>query len=77
MTAEASPAAKPVPDRLMTIDEVAAYTQIPKQTLYKMRTENRGPRAAKLGRHLRYRRADVDVWINSRLDEWVDNGRGR
>jgi excisionase family DNA binding protein len=64
----------------MTIDEVAAYTQIPKQTLYKMRTDNRGPRAAKLGRHLRYRRSDVDAWISSNLDDRSDRaarGGGR
>ena len=57
-------------DRLMTIDEVAAYTQLPKNTLYKMRSQGRGPRAARLGKHLRYRKSDVDAWITSQLDEW-------
>ena len=55
-------------DRLMTLDEVAAYTQLPKNTLYKMRSQGHGPRAARLGKHLRYRKADVDAWITSQLD---------
>jgi excisionase family DNA binding protein len=56
--------------RLMTIDQVAEYTQLPKNTLYKMRSEGQGPRAARLGKHLRYRKSDVDAWIVSRLDDW-------
>ena len=60
---------RPEPDRLMTIDEVAAYIQLPKNTLYKLRSQGNGPRAARLGRHLRYRRSDVDAWITARLDE--------
>jgi excisionase family DNA binding protein len=58
------------PDRLMTIDEVAAYTQLSKNTLYKMRSKGHGPRAARLGKHLRYRRTDVDAWITAQLDDW-------
>ena len=54
----------------MTIDEVAAYTQLPKNTLYKMRSQGHGPRAARLGKHLRYRKNDVDAWIASQLDDW-------
>src|SRR5262245_11474079 len=60
-------AAESAPDRLMTIDEVAEYTQIPKYTLYKLHSQRRGPLAAKLGRHLRYRRSDVDAWIASNV----------
>jgi excisionase family DNA binding protein len=56
-------------DRLMTIDEVAEYTQLPKNTLYKMRSQGTGPRAARLGKHLRYRKTDVDVWITAHLDD--------
>jgi excisionase family DNA binding protein len=58
------------PDRLMTIDEVAAYTQLSKNTLYKMRSQGHGPRAARLGKHLRYRRREVDAWITSQMDDW-------
>jgi excisionase family DNA binding protein len=63
-------------DRLLTIDEVAAYTQLPKFTLYKMPSERRGPRAARLGKHLRYHESDVDAWIRSKMDDWTDEGGG-
>jgi len=64
----------PDPERLMTIDEVAANVQLSKFTLYKMHAEGRGPSAARLGRHLRYRKSDVDSWIRSRMDDWSDHG---
>jgi excisionase family DNA binding protein len=64
-------------DRLMTIDEVAEYTQLPKNTLYKMRSQRGGPRAARLGKHLRYRKSDVDAWITAHLDEAPVDRRGR
>jgi excisionase family DNA binding protein len=62
------------PERLMTIDEVAAYTQLPKLTLYKMRSQGHAPRAARLGKYLRYRKSDVDAWISSKMDDWTDEG---
>ena len=72
MTAAPRTAGPPEPDRLMTIDEVATYTQLSKFTLYKMRSEGHGPRAARLGKHLRYRKSDVDTWIRSKMDDWTD-----
>jgi excisionase family DNA binding protein len=61
----------------MTIDEVAEYTQLPKNTLYKMRSQGNGPRAARLGKHLRYRSSDVDAWINAQLDDWPQDRHGQ
>jgi predicted DNA-binding transcriptional regulator AlpA len=34
-----------------------------------MRCEGHGPRAARLGKHLRYRKGDVDAWINAQLED--------
>jgi excisionase family DNA binding protein len=51
------------PERLMTIDEVAEYTRLSKSTLYKLGSQGRGPKAARLGKHLRFRRSDVEAWI--------------
>jgi excisionase family DNA binding protein len=59
------------PDRLLTIDQVAEYTQLPKNTLYKMRSQGQGPRAARLGKHLRYRKSDVDAWIDASMRDGV------
>ena len=36
---------------------------IPIRTIYSWRTRGRGPRALKIGRHLRFRRDDVDAWL--------------
>ncbi|MEV0131304.1 helix-turn-helix domain-containing protein [Dactylosporangium sp. NPDC050688] len=50
-------------DSTLSIDEVAALLQIPKGTLYQWRTRRKGPRAKKVGRHLRYDPADVQAWF--------------
>ena len=56
--------------RMLTIDEAAAYLAIPKATLYTWRTRRVGfgPRAVKVGGCLRYRRTDLDAWIESHLE---------
>lgn len=50
---------------LATPDEVSAYLGVPVQTLYVWRTRGQGPRASKVGRHLRYRWLDVDAWLEA------------
>lgn len=57
-------------ERLLDLDEVAAYLGIPKNTLYKWRVQGEGPRAIKVGKHLRFRRRDVEAW----LDAHYENG---
>ena len=51
------------PGDLLTIEQLSNYLQIPVQTLYAWRHENVGPRALKARRALRYRRTDVDAWL--------------
>jgi excisionase family DNA binding protein len=48
---------------LGTVDEVAAFLAVPKATLYQWRTQSKGPRGVRVGRHLRFRWADVDAWL--------------
>jgi hypothetical protein len=36
---------------------------VPLQTLYQWRHKSVGPPASKVGRHLRYRWSDVDIWV--------------
>lgn len=51
---------------LLTIDEVAALLNVPKQTLYRWRHAGKGPPAIALeGRMLRWRPADVDGWLDA------------
>jgi excisionase family DNA binding protein len=53
-----------VDEALMTAEEVARYLGVPLPTLYMWRYVGRGPRASKVGRWLRYRRSDVDAWLD-------------
>ena len=52
---------------IMTTQQVAEYLQVPVATLYQWRWRHEGPRAARVGRHLRYRRTDLDTWLGERL----------
>lgn len=51
--------------RLATPAEVASYLQVPVKTLYTWRYKGVGPRAHRVGRHLRYRWEDVEAWLAS------------
>ncbi|MEU8314938.1 helix-turn-helix domain-containing protein [Micromonospora chalcea] len=51
------------PAELWSIDEVSAFLRVPVGTLYQWRHRRIGPRAAKVGRHLRYNPADVRAWL--------------
>lgn len=70
----------------MNIAQAAAYIGIAKSTLYTWRTRRPGfgPRAVKAGGALRYRRSDLDAWIEAHAEtldleaemDIDDNGRG-
>jgi len=55
-------------DRLMTLEEVGAYLQLPVKTLYDWRHKGWGPRGMLVGRDVRYRRAEVDRWLETCQD---------
>lgn len=57
---------------VLTIDQAAAYVAIPKATLYTWRTRRVGfgPRAIKVGGCLRYRRADLDAWLEEHVEKF-------
>jgi excisionase family DNA binding protein len=59
------------PDPLLTIEDVAAWLGKPKNTLYAWHSRGKGPRAIRVGNSLRYRRSEVDHW----LDAHTDTGR--
>ena len=50
-------------DALMTIEEVASYLRLSKDTVYRMVQKGRIP-ASKVGTQWRFRRADVDQWLD-------------
>jgi excisionase family DNA binding protein len=56
-------------DRLLTADEAAEYLGVSLQTLYGWRWKRIGPRAAKVGRELRYRQRDIEAWLDEQSPE--------
>ena len=55
-------------DRLMTTSEVAEYLVVPVTTLYRWRQTGEGPRALRIGKHLRYRVEDLHAWLDRQAD---------
>lgn len=70
---------KPISDQLdeiLTIDEVAAYLKVSKRTIYCLAASGKLP-AFKLGDTWRFRRADLDQLIASRIGKaTLDDGEG-
>jgi excisionase family DNA binding protein len=55
---------------LLSVEQLAAYLQVPVPTLYQWRHKGTGPRGLRVGRHVRYRRVDVEEWV-ARQAEYV------
>lgn len=53
---------------LWTVRDVAAYLRIPVQTLYSWRCTGYGPKARRIGKHLRYRPDEVAAWLDQLND---------
>jgi len=49
---------------LLTPERVSEILAIPVATLYRWRLTGYGPKAIKVGKHLRWRVGTVDVWLN-------------
>jgi excisionase family DNA binding protein len=50
------------------VEALAEELGVPRRTIYAWRCKGRGPRAATFGKHLRFRRSDVEAWIEGQLD---------
>jgi excisionase family DNA binding protein len=55
-------------DPLMTTEGVAGYLQLPVPTIYSWRARGEGPRAIRVGKHLRWRKSDIDAWLERQAD---------
>ncbi|HLM63875.1 MAG TPA: helix-turn-helix domain-containing protein [Acidimicrobiales bacterium] len=51
-------------DGLISTDELAAFLVLPVKTLRQWRYLGVGPKAYRVGRHLRYRPAEVRRWLD-------------
>ena len=49
---------------ILTLEELHSYLKIPKPTLYSLARNGRLP-AAKVGKHWRFRRADINEWLKA------------
>jgi len=55
-------------DRLMTITDLSEMLGVPVDTLYGWRHRGEGPAGYRIGRHVRYRRATVEAWLDTQAD---------
>ncbi|MGH8936986.1 MAG: helix-turn-helix transcriptional regulator [Acidimicrobiia bacterium] len=54
-------------DRLLSVQELARYLDVPVATIYAWRYRGEGPPGFRVGRHLRFRQSDVEQWIKHQL----------
>jgi excisionase family DNA binding protein len=54
----------PTDSEILTLEELHNYLKIPKPTLYSLAQTGRIP-AAKVGKHWRFRKTDIDEWLNA------------
>ena len=52
-------------ETLMTTEQLAEFLQVPLATLYQWRHKGTGPKGIKVGKHVRYRRSDVEAWLET------------
>lgn len=55
------------PNDILSAAEVAAQLRVPESTLRYWRHRNEGPPCFKIGRRARYRRGDLDLWIEAQF----------
>lgn len=54
--------------RTWSPEDVSRFLGIPVPTLYRWRSQRTGPKAARVGRHLRYLPEDVLAWLRQQQD---------
>lgn len=53
---------------LVTLDEAAELLRTPVSTLRYWRSTNTGPKSARIGRRVVYRRDDLDRWLDEQFE---------
>jgi excisionase family DNA binding protein len=56
-------------DPLLTVEDLADYLGVSIATLYQWRHRQQGPTGFRVGRHVRYRWADLQEWIEDQLQD--------
>lgn len=73
-TSPANQAGKSEEHELLIIKEVAYLLRIPPATVRYWRNIHSGPCSFRIGRHVRYRQADVSTWIDTQRNDGNDDG---
>ncbi|GEO95210.1 helix-turn-helix transcriptional regulator [Kocuria turfanensis] len=58
----------PNPNRLLGMADLADYLGVPLQTVRRWRVTGYGPTGFTVGRHVKYRPADVEKWLDSQVN---------
>ena len=53
-------------EKLLSPLDLAGYLGVPRSTVYEWRYKGTGPPASRVGKHIRYREADVERWLRER-----------
>lgn len=64
-------------DPLIDITELAAYLGVPVGTVYDWRTSGKGPRADRIGKHLKFAVSDVRIWVEQQREGGAGEGEMR
>jgi excisionase family DNA binding protein len=54
---------------LLSPTDLASYLAVPLATVYRWRSRREGPCGIRVGRHVRYRLADVERWIDEQREQ--------
>ena len=52
----------------MSVDELANYLGVPKQTIYDWRVNGKGPKAHRFGKRIMFAASDVRSWVDTQRD---------
>lgn len=55
-------------DQWIGIEKLAEELGVPVRTVYAWRVKGTGPKGATFGKHVRFRRSDVNAWIEKQFD---------
>ena len=55
-------------ESLMSLEDVAHYFGVPVRTVYAWRATRKGPRGFRVGKYVRYKASDVELWLERQAD---------
>jgi len=61
-----------VADKHLSPKDLAEREDVPLATVYVWNSRGEGPRYLRIGKHVRYRLADVIAWENTRYDDVIN-----